>query len=270
MDTLINSFEKKTKTENTDLSSLHFHNGYELIFVTKGEVEIEIDCIPHKAQSPAIILLNPFEQHKITGESEDYERCVLVLNADILEQSVSPRLIAMLKCRPRGFSHIVNPNENSFINICEILNSISSELNGNNLFEGQYLLNCVYNLLIIMYRTENNNPDFSSSMMKIQAYIDENYAHIESVGDIAEKFCISLPHLSRSFKAFSGYSPVEYLKNTRLYHAQQMLIYSDYRINEISNMIGFRESNNFIRQFKNKFGISPRGFRNKILGNIKV
>lgn len=264
MDTLINIFEKKARTENTDLSALHFHNGYELIFVTKGEVEIEIDCKPHKAKSPAIILLNPFEQHKITGESQDYERTVLVLNADLLEQSISPRLIAMLKCRPQSFSHIVKPTEIDFENICTILGSISAELNSNKLFEGQYLLNCVYNLLIIMYRTENNSPDFSSSMMKIQAYIDENYAMIESIGNIAENFCISLPHLSRSFKAYSGYSPVEYLKNTRLYHAQQLLIYSDYRINEISNMVGFRETSNFIKQFKNKFGISPRQFKNQI------
>jgi len=265
MNTLINTFEKKTKTEKTDSSLLHFHNGYELIFVTKGEVNIDIDCMPHKAKAPAIILLNPFEQHKITGESEDYERTVLVLNPDLLEQNISPRLIAMLKCRPRGFSHIINPNEKNFENISAILNIISSELKSQNLFEDRYLLNCIYNMLILMYRTQSNEFEFSSAMMKIQAFIDENYAQIESIGDIAEKFCISLPHLSRSFKDYSGYSPAQYLKNTRLYHAQQLLVYSDYRINEISNMVGFREVNNFIKQFKNKFGISPRQFKNNNL-----
>lgn len=34
-------------------------------------------------------------------------------------------------------------------------------------------------------------------MLKIQAYIDEDYAQIESIGDIAERFCIS-PHNSKT------------------------------------------------------------------------
>lgn len=108
MNTLINTFEKKTRTAKSDLSSLHFHNGYEFIFVTNGSVLIEIDNIPHNVKSPAIVLLNPFEQHKITGKSNDYERIILVLNSDILEQNVSPRLIAMIKCRPQDFRTQLN------------------------------------------------------------------------------------------------------------------------------------------------------------------
>lgn len=261
MKALINTFQRKTKKENTDLSALHFHNGYELIFVTKGEVDIEIDSVPHKAKAPAIILLNPFEQHKITGASEAYERTILVLSAEVLEQNISPRLIAMLKCRPQGFSHIINPNRSDFANIYTILDSISKELEFNDVFKEQYLLNCVYNMLILMHRTEKIVSDFSFSMMKAQAYIDENYFQIDSIESIAEKFCVSPSHFSRSFKAYSGYSPVVYLKNTRLYHAQQLLMYSEYTVYEISEKIGFKDTNNFIRQFKNKFKLSPLKFR---------
>lgn len=261
MDNLINPFQMKTKTENTDFSSLHFHNGYELIFVTNGEVKIEIDSVSHKAKVPAIILLNPFEQHKITGASEDYERTILVLNAEVLEQNVSPRLIAMLKCRPQGFSHIINPNRSDFTNMCTILDSIYNESELDDAFKEQYLLNCVYNMLILMYRTEKIVFDFSSSMMKAQVYIDENYFQIDSIESIAEKFCVSPSHFSRSFKAYSEYSPVAYLINTRLYHAQQLLMYSNYTVYEISEKIGFKDTNNFIRQFKNKFKLSPLKFR---------
>lgn len=261
MNTLINNFEKKTKTENSNLSTLHFHNGYELIFIIKGEVQIEIDCVSHKAEAPAIILLNPFEQHKIVKKSNDYERIILVLNADLLEQNISPRLTAILKCRPQGFSHITIPKENDFANICAMLESISNELNHNDLFKEQYLLNCVYNILILMYRKEQIISEFSASMISAQIYIDENYSEIDSIENIAKKFNISLPHFSRSFKAYSGYSPVEYLKNTRLYHAQQLLLYSDYNINEISAEVGYKDTNNFIRQFGKKFKLSPLKFR---------
>lgn len=261
METLINTFQKKTKTENTDLSSLHFHSGYEFIFVTNGDVKIEIDSVPHKATSPAIILLNPFEQHKITGESENYERIILVLNSDVLEQNISPRLIAMLKCRPQNFSHILKPSENDFINICNLLDNISHELNFNGVFSNQYILNCVYNMLILLYRTKKISPELSLPMMKIQNFMDMNYSNINSIQDVADKFCLSSSHLSRTFKTYSGYSPVEYLLNIRLYRAQQLLIYSDLNINEISTEIGFKDTNNFIRQFSKRFKLSPLKFR---------
>lgn len=264
MEELIYTFQKKTKTENTDLSSLHFHNGYELIFVTNGNVMIEIDGVPHKAKSSTIILLNPFEQHKITDESDNYERIILVLNPNILEQNISPRLISMLKCRPQGFSHVINLEKSNFASICAILDNISNELKLDDLFKEQYLLNCVYNMLILMYREEKIISDYSPSMVKAQIYIDENYFQINSIEDVAKKFCVSLPHFSRSFKSYSGYPPVEYLKNTRLYHAQQLLLYSDYNINEIGNKVGFKDTNNFIRQFKNKFNMSPMNFRKEM------
>lgn len=261
MENLINTFQKKTKKENTESASLHFHNGYEFIFVTNGEVQIEIDSVPHKAESPAIILLNPFEQHKITDESDNYERIILVLNSDVLEQNISPRLIAMLKCRPQNFSHIIKPSENNFINICNILDNIANELNSSSIFSNQYILNCVYNMLILLYRTKKTSPELSLPMMKIQTFMDMNYSNIQSIQDVADKFCLSSSHLSRTFKTYSGYSPVEYLLNIRLYRAQQLLIYSDLNINEISVEIGFKDPNNFIRQFSKRFKLSPLKFR---------
>lgn len=59
---------------------------------------------------------------------------------------------------------------------------------------------------------------------------------------------------------------MEYLKNTRLYHASRLLIYSDRRVNEIGAIVGFRDTNNFIKQFKSKFNTSPYKFR---IDNVK-
>lgn len=261
MNTFINTFQKKSKKQKADLARLHFHNGYELIFVTNGAVTYEIDSTQSKVKAPAIILLNPFEQHKITEESENYERTVLVLNADLLEQNLSPRLTAMLKCRPVGFSHTVKPKDDVFRSMQVILGSIENEIGQDNLFCQQYILNCVYNLLILMYRAQESNTRFSPRMAEIQAFIDANYAEIDGVQSVAQEFCLSASHFSRVFKEYSGYSPVEYLKNIRLYHAQQLLLHSDYSVNEISLKVGFRETNNFIKQFKNQFNITPAQFR---------
>lgn len=261
MEALINTFQKTTGTVNTDLADLHFHNGYEFLFVTGGWVEVELNGAAYSITAPAMLLLNPFEQHKIIGAAEEYERTVLVLNAEVLEQTLPLGLTAMLKCRPEGFSPVLSPCGEDFRRICGLLQDLETEEKTPGLFGEQFLTNSVYNLLILLCRIRKGYPDFSPRMMEIQAYMDEQYAQIETVGEVARHFCLSPAHFSRSFKVYSGYAPVEYLIHTRLYHARQLLICSEMTVSEISDETGFREVNHFIRTFKKKFGVSPRQFR---------
>ena len=105
----------------------------------------------------------------------------------------------MIKCRPQDFSHTIKPSEIDFMRICIILDSIFEETSIDNVFGERYVLNCIYNLLILMYRAQSNISNVSSNMIKVQTYIDENYSEIESVSQIAQKI---LYIRSSSFKNF--------------------------------------------------------------------
>lgn len=261
MEDLINLLENKIETPKEDLSNLHFHNGYQFIFVTEGQVKIEIDSRTHEAHAPAVILLNPFERHKIHAQGEKYARTVLSLNAESLEKNVSLHLISRLKCRPIGFRHILVPDKNCFEQMCNYLVLIKEESENKDLFYETLILNAVYNLLILVCRLQEVNVQYSKNMMQVQSYIDKNYARIESIRQLAEQHYISPGHLSRSFKSFTGYSPDEYLQNTRLYHAVRILTCSDLSVKEICHLVGYRDINNFTRQFKKRFGTSPTQLR---------
>lgn len=265
MNELIKSLNETTGYVKDRAGDLHFHGCYELIYVLEGKACIEINGSGHSLCAPAVVLLNPFEQHKILHSDENYHRFTIELDTEALERQIHPHITAMLKCRPTGFSHIIYLGEADADKIRSIFESLLLEKYCEKPYKDQFLLNEVYNLLIILYRINPSARNKSNGqMIRIQQYIDAEYADIVNVKQIADAFYLSAGHLSRAFKAFSGYSPVEYLVNTRLYHAQQLLINTSVQISEICGAVGFGDTNHFIRQFKKKFGISPSAFRKSI------
>ena len=73
---------------------------------------------------------------------------------------------------------------------------------------------------------------------------------------------ISRSHLTGSFKKEMGVSPQEYLINFRLEKAASLLRSSKEQINIIAYQCGYEDSLSFSKAFKQKFGMSPKSFRN--------
>ena len=93
--------------------------------------------------------------------------------------------------------------------------------------------------------------------------INENISEELSIENIAKQCHISSVYLRKLFKKFIGVSPTEYRLNSRLKKAKSYLRYGDISINEISQLLGFCSTAYFIKQFKNKYNITPLAYRNK-------
>lgn len=269
MDKLIKELNYYTHVIDTAIKTPHFHNGYELIYVVNGCVEIEINRILHSVSAPAIILLNPFEWHKIISADKEYLRYTLIADSALLEREVNPRIVSVIKCRPEGFRHVIGLNREITFYINRIFSILHKESQEDRPYKDRLIANEIYNLLILIYRIcDSTASAYNENMMHIQQYIDENYATISNVEDIAARFYITAGYLSRAFKKYSGYTPVEYLINTRLYNAQLLLINSNDNIVNICSAVGFRDINNFTRQFRIKYGMPPLAFR-KLQHSVK-
>lgn len=75
---------------------------------------------------------------------------------------------------------------------------------------------------------------------------------------LADRMHMSRPTLYRKIKALSDLSPNELINITRLKKAAEYLHDGNYKVYEISSMIGFSSSSHFIRNFQKQFGISPK------------
>ena len=72
---------------------------------------------------------------------------------------------------------------------------------------------------------------------------------------------VSSAYFYRCFREWAGKSPVEYRNLLRLSHAETMLRYTDMRISEISQLIGFEDPFYFCRLFSRQYGSSPLHYR---------
>ncbi len=103
-----------------------------------------------------------------------------------------------------------------------------------------------------------NMPQFiKTALTDIDAHFPENL----SLEYFSDKLRLSKYHFAKEFKKYTGYSPVEYIINTRINHAKEYLQYSDLTITDISDVVGFNNTCHFINMFKQKVGLTPLKFR---------
>ena len=93
------------------------------------------------------------------------------------------------------------------------------------------------------------------------AYIHENYQQNLSVESLAARENYSVYHFTKLFKKYTGQSPYQYILSIRLRNAQQMLISTDYSVEEVSRFNNFSSCSRFISFFTEAFGMTPLQYR---------
>ena len=82
------------------------------------------------------------------------------------------------------------------------------------------------------------------------------------VEQLAKMMNMSRPTFYRKIKAVSDLTPNELINITRLKKAAELLLTGNYKIYEISDMVGFSSQTNFARSFLKQFGSTPSDYVN--------
>ncbi len=100
-------------------------------------------------------------------------------------------------------------------------------------------------------------------LKKLNELIDKNLENSSyTVEDLARDLIISRVQLYRKVKAILGISISDHINNMRLDKSKELLKKSNFSISEIAYAVGFSTPNYFSTSFRNKFGISPKEFKN--------
>jgi len=82
-----------------------------------------------------------------------------------------------------------------------------------------------------------------------------------SIDSLSDEMCMSRASFFRKMKSLTGMTPSDFILSYRLDKAASMLREGSWRVNEISDMLGFSSPSHFTKVFRNKFGVSPKEFR---------
>lgn len=115
------------------------------------------------------------------------------------------------------------------------------------------------------YSSEDNSINDSSFSEKVIAtvkeYINLHYIDV-TLEEAAMQVHMSPNYLSQFFKQKTDQSFSDYLISVKMQKASEYLKGIEYKIYEISKMVGYSNTQNFARTFRNYFGVSPREYRN--------
>lgn len=98
-------------------------------------------------------------------------------------------------------------------------------------------------------------------VIEAKEFLDKKYTDKISLDDLCKIIGVSKSYLIRQFKAYTGYSPYEYLLKLRLNEAKTLLIHTNKNINDISFIVGFESVSHFIKYFNQNEKLTPLKFR---------
>lgn len=108
-----------------------------------------------------------------------------------------------------------------------------------------------------------NGINFNEKIISIiKSYVEKNYASV-TLEDLTKQVHMNPDYISKFFKQKTGQNFSDYLIEVRMKKSAELLDNISYKTYEISDMVGYSNSFNFTRTFKNYFGMSPREYRNR-------
>lgn len=115
----------------------------------------------------------------------------------------------------------------------------------------------------LLQRSNEEGSQYSVSVRKTIAYIEENYALNITLQDVADHVSISKNYLSMLFKQETGINFVAYLNRYRIEKGKQLLTTTNMKIYEIADSIGFYSPYYFSKVFKEITRMQCKEYRDK-------
>ncbi len=91
--------------------------------------------------------------------------------------------------------------------------------------------------------------------------LSQDFDQYLDVDMLAESVDLSPSRFAHLFKSETGQTPMAYRESVRLNQAKQMLIGTNWSVQEIAEAVFYESPFHFSKRFKQRFGYSPRKFR---------
>lgn len=112
-----------------------------------------------------------------------------------------------------------------------------------------------------IYALEKQYTDYKEQLRELRRKIQSAPQEAWSIEEITKEIGISRSHLQRLYKELFQISLHDDLICSRMEKAKQLLLHTQMRIAEIATECGYRSEIHFLRQFKEKIGDTPTGYR---------
>eukprot|EP00388_Colpodella_angusta_P008697 GDKJ01023635.1.p1 GENE.GDKJ01023635.1~~GDKJ01023635.1.p1 ORF type:complete len:322 (-),score=8.23 GDKJ01023635.1:123-1088(-) len=96
-----------------------------------------------------------------------------------------------------------------------------------------------------------------------QQKIEENYQDAATIEELIKDIPSSRRNIVRRFKQITGITPIEYLQQTRIAAAKNLLEHTSQQMSEVIYNSGYSDPKAFRKVFKKSVGMTPSAYREK-------
>ena len=233
----------------------HLHNAIELVYVTKGELELGVGYeLYHMEKGDFAVVFPDLIHHYQVFSKESNE--VYQIYAS-LELSGPFMALLQKKCPENP----VIKKENLPY---EIKNSLECLISGEKVNEivGQaYLQIILYQCNNMLQFIEKDRVGSNDLIYSVMTYLLSHFQEELTLTSVANHFGIGKYHLSRIFSNVLGIHFTAYLNALRMNYAKHLLHNSDMNITTIAIECGYHNQQTFNRIFKERNKCTPKEYK---------
>jgi AraC-like DNA-binding protein len=263
----------------------HRHEYFQIHVNVKGNGKHFIGGTPHVFKANSVIFILPYRVH-CTPDGLPDEYFMIDFAPGFLRPELMMPPIEMEEASvrefpelaPFSFQHVLDYvfSDRDFAYVCDIarrmmaihldrrmgtterLRGMILDLIGltNERFEDQYL-QMGQKRACMDWRTDGLTRAFR--------FIDQELGKDITLKQVAEAACLSPNYLSQLLKKQTGMAFVEWLTARRIEKAQELLAYSNLKVSDIAQKVGFDDAAYFTRRFRQRLNLSPLDYRRKML-----
>lgn len=240
-----------------DSPPIHRHPFYEIIFVTQGSGDMQIDFEHYPIQQGSLFLFNPAQMH-FPSIHEAFNCFLLRFDLSVFaEQNFFDTLSIF------NFDYL-NISEENYDILHQLLIALNEEFSEHKTLKQIALNNLLKLLLISIQRIcpeVANSKTQTTLFSTLNQLLEKDHYRIAHPAEYAKRLKVPLKILNVTVKEFTGITCGEYIRSKTLTEAKRLFLYTTKNSNEIAYELGFVDAAYFSRFFKRETGISPISFR---------
>lgn len=252
---------------------LHWHKSMEIVYVKKGIGRVQMGVQKYEAREGDVFVIPPGILHAIRRNGKhvmEYENIIFEVDflgggaADICAQEYLVPLAAGKLLAPVCLSRETEGYEHICLCLAEAEDLCKERGKGYEMGVKAAVLRLLFWMIRLYPEAPRlDSPDMEKLKMVLYE-MEKDYTVSLSVGEMAERCGWSCSHFMRWFKQMTGSSFVTYYNERRLAAAAEELRRTDDKILVIAGNAGFENLSHFNRQFKKRYGVTPKEYRREI------
>ncbi len=237
------------------------HNFPELVYVEKGEFNVNVDSVPFSLREGQCLIYPPCAYHASPTPSNAVVDIIGFNSPSPALSQIYNRVMNLDEKLRKKLTEIMSIGQTSFKD-APLGHNMSVRKNAD-IIRLHKLKNSLELFLIDLYeavlaKSKKNDKNYKLQQFdEVTAYLKTNIDKNLSLSEIASNCGMSVPKLKMLFAEQSELSPVAYFISLKIEKAKELIANTSLNFTQISEMLGFKTLYYFSDRFKQKTGMSP-------------